>query len=282
MRILGLIFLILGLVAAFKAINTPVRPSGNAAYDQGGQIGRVGAPVVLIGLGLGLLLRRADRTTPSRSVTATHYQRPVVPPAVYPAAMPVKINCGCGQHYSFDVEPVAGRMPTPVACPTCGMDGTDAANASIAQTLAQRVAAPAWAPQPPARRRLHPAMWVGVAVAALLCLLVASAFVRNLLRFNRARSNQPPTYASYVRPNSSPNPAPGVIPRKTSPRSKAGTVRDAAPVPPDATSIEVFWGSRWYPATILRRDGPRAFIRYEGWSASFDEWVTPERMRPRR
>jgi hypothetical protein len=44
----------------------------------------------------------------------------------------VKIECECGQHYAFDVEPVSGRMPTPVACPTCGADGTPAANEIIA------------------------------------------------------------------------------------------------------------------------------------------------------
>jgi len=50
--------------------------------------------------------------------------------------VPVKIECGCGQHYAFDVDPVNGRMPTSVACPECGMDGTDAANDGIAQYLA--------------------------------------------------------------------------------------------------------------------------------------------------
>lgn len=46
----------------------------------------------------------------------------------------IKIECGCGQHYAFDVEPVNGRMPHTVACPVCGADGTGAANEVIAQT----------------------------------------------------------------------------------------------------------------------------------------------------
>ena len=54
--------------------------------------------------------------------------------------VPVKIECGCGQHYAFDVEPANGRMPTQVACPECGMDGTDAANEGIAQYLAAQPA----------------------------------------------------------------------------------------------------------------------------------------------
>jgi hypothetical protein len=50
--------------------------------------------------------------------------------------VPVKLECDCGQHYAFDVEPVNGLMPSNIACPGCGVDGTPAANQSIAQTLA--------------------------------------------------------------------------------------------------------------------------------------------------
>ena len=45
----------------------------------------------------------------------------------------IKIECGCGQPYAFDVEPILGQMPSPVACPSCGVDGTAAANAYLAQ-----------------------------------------------------------------------------------------------------------------------------------------------------
>lgn len=45
----------------------------------------------------------------------------------------VKIQCGCGQPYAFDVEPVLNQMPSAVACPSCGADGTVAANAYLAQ-----------------------------------------------------------------------------------------------------------------------------------------------------
>jgi hypothetical protein len=57
----------------------------------------------------------------------------------------IKVQCGCGQRYAFDVEPVGGRMPSPVACPVCGADGTAAANEIMAQSLPApaRVAAPA-------------------------------------------------------------------------------------------------------------------------------------------
>jgi hypothetical protein len=44
----------------------------------------------------------------------------------------VKIECGCGQMYAFDVEPVDQAMALPVYCPVCGADGTSAANQTIA------------------------------------------------------------------------------------------------------------------------------------------------------
>ncbi len=57
--------------------------------------------------------------------------------------MPIKVLCNCGQKYAFDIEPVNGRMPSPVACPACGADGTAAANEIIAQNLpAQPAPAP--------------------------------------------------------------------------------------------------------------------------------------------
>jgi len=56
----------------------------------------------------------------------------------------VKILCGCGQKYAFDVEPYNGRMPSTVQCPICKVDGTAAANEILARTLPPApVAAPA-------------------------------------------------------------------------------------------------------------------------------------------
>ena len=55
----------------------------------------------------------------------------------------VKIECPCGQHYAFDVEPVNGQMPDAVSCPACGADGTAAANESIARQSPPPPAKPA-------------------------------------------------------------------------------------------------------------------------------------------
>ena len=48
----------------------------------------------------------------------------------------MKILCGCGQEYAFDVEPIGGRIAHAVQCPVCGSDGTLAANQTIAEHLA--------------------------------------------------------------------------------------------------------------------------------------------------
>ena len=56
--------------------------------------------------------------------------------------IPVKIQCGCGQRYAFDVEPVNGRVGHAVACPVCGADGTTAANAVIAQSMPPQAVSP--------------------------------------------------------------------------------------------------------------------------------------------
>ncbi len=45
----------------------------------------------------------------------------------------IKVQCQCGQRYAFELEAVEGGMPYPVACPTCGADGTAAANDLMAQ-----------------------------------------------------------------------------------------------------------------------------------------------------
>ena len=68
------------------------------------------------------------------------------------AMIPIKIQCGCGQKYAFDIEPVGGRMPSTVACPVCGADGTAAANEAIALSPP-----PAAAPPPAVRLHVTPA-----------------------------------------------------------------------------------------------------------------------------
>ena len=49
--------------------------------------------------------------------------------------MEVKVTCGCGTRFAFDVEPVEGRMPYAIQCPNCHGDATAAANQVIVQNL---------------------------------------------------------------------------------------------------------------------------------------------------
>jgi hypothetical protein len=58
--------------------------------------------------------------------------------------IPIEIHCVCGQKYTFEVEPIGGRMPVPVICPMCHRDGTDQANQIITETLSGETQ-----PQPP-------------------------------------------------------------------------------------------------------------------------------------
>src|SRR5690349_1467451 len=52
--------------------------------------------------------------------------------------IPIKIRCGCGQKYAFDVEPIEGAMGYAVLCPVCGVDGTALANDLVAEHLGVR------------------------------------------------------------------------------------------------------------------------------------------------
>ena len=49
--------------------------------------------------------------------------------------IPIKIQCGCGQRYTFDAETGVYLVPNTVACPVCGADGTAAANTAIARNI---------------------------------------------------------------------------------------------------------------------------------------------------
>src|SRR5204862_3255484 len=60
----------------------------------------------------------------------------------------IKVECDCGQRFKFDVEPVHGRMPFPVACPNCGADATEKAN-TVLQGIAAEATQPAPTPEPP-------------------------------------------------------------------------------------------------------------------------------------
>src|SRR5580658_783014 len=104
--------------------------------------------------------------------------------------MTIKVQCPCGSKYSFEVEPVEGRMPFTVNCPTCNADGTEMANQLIAEAsgkpaLRVQTAAPVVGDEPPPRprapsvsaaiqqlhrerRQFRAAGWIAAAVALII------------------------------------------------------------------------------------------------------------------
>jgi hypothetical protein len=48
----------------------------------------------------------------------------------------------------------------------------------------------------------------------------------------------------------------------------------------ETATHEVEWRGNWYKASIIRRDGKKTQIHYVGYGSEWDEWVTPERIRP--
>jgi outer membrane protein assembly factor BamB len=110
--------------------------------------------------------------------------------------MTIKIQCPCGSKYSFEVDPVEGRMPFAVHCPTCNAEGTDTANQFIAEAagkpkLRVQNAAAAVGEEPPPRphapavstaleklhrerRQFRAAGWIAGAVALVIVSLLGA------------------------------------------------------------------------------------------------------------
>lgn len=44
-------------------------------------------------------------------------------------------------------------------------------------------------------------------------------------------------------------------------------------------TIRVKWGEQWYDATVVRREGRRVLVHFDGWSNNFDQWVGSDRLK---
>lgn len=131
--------------------------------------------------------------------------------------MELKVVCDCGQKYKFDVEPVHGRMPFPVNCPACGVDGTSFANGLLAQMPASVGTAPAPAPVPVAAM-LAPAPVAAMAAPAPMPVGAMSApspsAAHSGLRLNRAETPPPPIAPPISAPvASAPAPRAAALPK---------------------------------------------------------------------
>ena len=110
----------------------------------------------------------------------------VIAGSKFPREIPVKIFCACGQKYSFEVQPVEGRMPFSVACPACSQDGTNQANQVIARML-NGITQPL--PSPNAAGLLNPAP---SAITPQLVDAVKQAVVKELAPARADHSNVTP------------------------------------------------------------------------------------------
>lgn len=64
--------------------------------------------------------------------------------------------------------------------------------------------------------------------------------------------------------------------------TRLGPVHGARPGPRIGERLEVHAEDDWWKARVIEVDGERLKVRYYGWDASHDEWVTPDRARPYR
>ena len=198
----------------------------------------------------------------------------------------IKINCACGQPLSFDVEPVNGRMPAPVRCPGCGADGTAAANQFLANlksapppiipvTSVPPLRQPALASPAPPPRKKNTVQVIALIAIVVPVMTVASMFSAAATKRYLERSKTPPPTSHYTNaPVRSIPISPG---RANIP---APTLAKETPPPADAEKVEILWGGQWFPGHVVKRDGARTLIHYNGWADSWNEWVTAEKLRP--
>jgi hypothetical protein len=63
--------------------------------------------------------------------------------------------------------------------------------------------------------------------------------------------------------------------------------RDAGPPAPKKAAyaagakVAVLWQGKWWPASVLSVKADKYLIHYDGWSSTWDEWVTTARMKQR-
>jgi hypothetical protein len=50
----------------------------------------------------------------------------------------------------------------------------------------------------------------------------------------------------------------------------------------DNSTIEILWGGKWWKGTVIGKKNGLVKVHYTGWSAVWDQWVEPRRVRPLR
>lgn len=81
-----------------------------------------------------------------------------------------------------------------------------------------------------------------------------------------------PSQPTAVPPPSNPQPTANPQPQNPSVAASRFSVGE---------KVLVQWKNKWWKATVLQAEGDRFYISYDGYASSWDEWVGPERIRPR-
>ena len=119
----------------------------------------------------------------------------------------------------------------------------------------------------------------------------ATPFGRTGPRVSATRPGQPlrtPPAAVAVE-SARPTPAAPAVPPAIPVPDGPSTSREPATTTSGASAadftagqkVEIQWGNKWWPGNIVKREGRKLFVHYEGWGNNFDEWVTTERLRAR-
>jgi hypothetical protein len=61
--------------------------------------------------------------------------------------------------------------------------------------------------------------------------------------------------------------------------SELGITNGAPRLDPQPGDFVVKWGNRWWRAEVVAQNGEQTLIRYVGYGAEWDEWITPDRAR---
>ncbi|MCD6049430.1 MAG: hypothetical protein K0Q55_833 [Verrucomicrobia bacterium] len=163
--------------------------------------------------------------------------------------MQIKLLCSCGTKFAFDVEPVDGRMPAPLLCPSCQLECTEYANAYIAQVLAvtppvPSIKVPVFTPPPSPSPALPPPPPVTAPAPALAPAPVAEApALSSKLRVTRTAHTPPAapaapaiaTPAEPTKPVAAPKPGGLGVSRKAS--EPVAPPAAATPPPPSAEGV---------------------------------------------
>ena len=159
-----------------------------------------------------------------------------------------------------------GLKLSPLSCTRCGAPIREEVVDDVIRCgycgqahLLEKVAPPVLAVTPVAAKpQLPKAVWL--VIAAVILAAVAGAFL--------IRGAAPPTGSEQAA-------APSGV------SAGADGPGDPTTVYGEGQSVDIYWGSRWWPGTIKRKNGNATYrITYTGWSSSWDEDVSAQRLRP--